>query len=193
MPARHARLRVRVSASKRALSAWEPLLVVGGRAHRTDVSQDLLDDLQIPKIRQGSYFPSFLQPRKRSEQALVSVVQQAYVCGVSTRRVDQLVESLGLRISKSGRWGGRRAASPACPCRPKLGARGGPPRLQCRHYCARQRRCVLRSRCGVRRSLVGRRGHATASRGVRLRAESCACVKAAVGAPTRRNRAPRAS
>jgi putative transposase len=42
-----------------------------------------------------------LQPRKRSEQALVSVVQQAYVCGVSTRRVDQLVESLGLRISKS--------------------------------------------------------------------------------------------
>jgi putative transposase len=45
--------------------------------------------------------PSFLQPRKRSEQALVSVVQQAYVCGVSTRRVDQLVESLGLRISKS--------------------------------------------------------------------------------------------
>src|SRR3954465_3663138 len=55
---------------------------------------------QIPKLRQGSYFPSFLQPRKRSEQALVSVVQQAYVCGVSTRRVDQLVESLGLRISK---------------------------------------------------------------------------------------------
>ncbi len=58
-------------------------------------------ELQIPKIRQGSYFPSFLQPRKRSEQALVSVVQQAYVCGVSTRRVDQLVESLGLRISRS--------------------------------------------------------------------------------------------
>src|SRR3954471_5383247 len=58
-------------------------------------------ELQIPKLRQGSYFPGFLQPRKRSEQALVSVVQQAYVCGVSTRRVDQLVESLGLRISRS--------------------------------------------------------------------------------------------
>ncbi len=58
-------------------------------------------DLQIPKIRQGSYFPSFLEPRRRSEQALLAVVQQAYVCGVSTRRVDQLVESLGLRISKS--------------------------------------------------------------------------------------------
>jgi transposase-like protein len=41
-----------------------------------------------PKLRQGSYFPSLLQPRKRSEQALVSVVQQAYVCGVSTRRVE---------------------------------------------------------------------------------------------------------
>ncbi len=42
-----------------------------------------------------------MEPRERSEQALLAVVQQAYVCGVSTRRVDQLVESLGLRISKS--------------------------------------------------------------------------------------------
>src|SRR5213080_5576563 len=58
-------------------------------------------ELAIPKLRSGSYFPSFLEPRRRSEQALVSVVQQAYVCGVSTRRVDQLVESLGLRISRS--------------------------------------------------------------------------------------------
>jgi transposase-like protein len=58
-------------------------------------------ELQIPKLRRGSYFPSFLEPRRRSEQALLNVVQQAYVCGVSTRRVDQLVESLGLRISKS--------------------------------------------------------------------------------------------
>src|SRR5947209_6703799 len=58
-------------------------------------------ELQIPKLRQGSYLPSFVEPRKRGEQALLSVVQQAYVCGVSTRRVDQLVESLGLRISKS--------------------------------------------------------------------------------------------
>ena len=54
-----------------------------------------------PQARQGSYFPSFLEPRKRSEQALLAVVQQAYVLGVSTRRVDQLVERLGLRISKS--------------------------------------------------------------------------------------------
>ena len=58
-------------------------------------------ELQIPKLRRGSYFPSFREPRRRSEQALLNVVQQAYVCGVSTRRVDQLVESLGLRIPRS--------------------------------------------------------------------------------------------
>ena len=72
----------------------------GYRPRRWDTRAGEIE-LQIPKLRQGSYFPSFLQPRKRSEQALVSVVQQAYVCGVSTRRVDRLVESLGLRISKS--------------------------------------------------------------------------------------------
>src|SRR3954452_18690176 len=47
--------------------------------------------LQIPKLRQGSYFPSILEPRKRREQALVAVGQPAYVCGFSTIRVDQLV------------------------------------------------------------------------------------------------------
>jgi putative transposase len=72
----------------------------GYRARRWDTRAGEIE-LQIPKLRQGSYFPSFLEPRRRSEQALVAVVQQAYVCGVSTRRVDQLVESLGLRISKS--------------------------------------------------------------------------------------------
>ena len=72
----------------------------GYRPRRWDTRAGEIE-LQIPRLRQGSYFPGFLQPRKRSEQALVSVVQQAYVCGVSTRRVDQLVESLGLRISKS--------------------------------------------------------------------------------------------
>jgi putative transposase len=53
-------------------------------------------ELSIPKLRQGSYFPSFLEPRKRSEQALVAVVQEAYVNGVSTRKVDRLVEQLGI-------------------------------------------------------------------------------------------------
>ena len=72
----------------------------GYRPRRWDTRAGEIE-LQIPKIRQGSYFPSFLEPRRRSEQALLAVVQQAYVCGVSTRRVDQLVESLGLRVSKS--------------------------------------------------------------------------------------------
>jgi len=72
----------------------------GYRPRRWDTRAGELE-LQIPKLRQGSYFPSFLEPRKRSEQALLAVVQQAYVLGVSTRRVDQLVERLGLRISKS--------------------------------------------------------------------------------------------
>ena len=54
-------------------------------------------ELAIPKLRTGSYFPSFLEPRRRAEQALVAVVQEAYVNGVSTRKVDRLVEQLGLQ------------------------------------------------------------------------------------------------
>ncbi len=53
-------------------------------------------DLLIPKKRQGSYFPSFLEPRRRSEQAIIAVVLEAYVNGVSTRKVDRLVEQLGI-------------------------------------------------------------------------------------------------
>jgi Transposase, Mutator family len=49
-------------------------------------------ELAIPRLRSGSYFPSFLEPRRRSEKALVAVVQEAYVNGVSTRKVDRLVE-----------------------------------------------------------------------------------------------------
>lgn len=59
-------------------------------------------ELRVPRARDGSFFPSLLEPRKRSEQALVSVVQEAYVQGVSTRRVDELVKALGMNgISKS--------------------------------------------------------------------------------------------
>jgi putative transposase len=53
-------------------------------------------ELLIPRVRQGSYFPSFLEPRRRSEQAIVAVVLEAYVNGVSTRKVDRLVEQLGI-------------------------------------------------------------------------------------------------
>ena len=59
-------------------------------------------NLKIPKLRSGTYFPSFLEPRKMSEKALVAVVQDAYVKGVSTRKVDDLVQALGMSgISKS--------------------------------------------------------------------------------------------
>ena len=106
-------------------------------------------ELAIPKLRQGSYFPSFLEPRRRSEQALVAVVQEAYVNGVSTRKVDRLVEALGLagvskdqvsrlcqvwmsrcRRSASGPW---RAPIPTCGwtprsrrCGPAAGSSTGP-------------------------------------------------------------------
>jgi transposase-like protein len=58
--------------------------------------------LAIPRIRDGSYFPSLLEPRRRAERALLSVIQEAYLNGVSTRRVDDLVRALGIDgISKS--------------------------------------------------------------------------------------------
>ncbi|HET8645781.1 MAG TPA: IS256 family transposase, partial [Vicinamibacteria bacterium] len=59
-------------------------------------------ELRVPRVRDGGFFPSLLEPRKRAERALVAVVQEAYVQGVSTRRVDDLVQALGLHgISKS--------------------------------------------------------------------------------------------
>jgi transposase-like protein len=59
-------------------------------------------DLKIPKLRQGSYFPTFLEPRKTAERALVAVVQEAWIQGVSTRKVDDLVQAMGMSgISKS--------------------------------------------------------------------------------------------
>ena len=58
--------------------------------------------LRIPKLRQGSYFPPFLEARKVSEKALIGVIQEAWIGGVSTRRVDELVQAMGLSgISKS--------------------------------------------------------------------------------------------
>src|SRR5690625_711807 len=59
-------------------------------------------DLRIPKLRKGSYFPCLLEPRRRAEKALVAVLQEAYIHGVSTRKVDELVQALGMTcISKS--------------------------------------------------------------------------------------------
>ena len=59
-------------------------------------------ELQVPKLRQGSYFPTLLEPRRRAERALAAVVMQCYVEGVSTRRVDDVARAMGLEgISKS--------------------------------------------------------------------------------------------
>jgi putative transposase len=59
-------------------------------------------ELRIPKLRKGSYFPAFLEPRRLAEKALTAVVQEAYVHGVSTRSVDDLVKAMGMSgISKS--------------------------------------------------------------------------------------------
>ena len=59
-------------------------------------------ELRIPKLRKGSYFPGFLEPRRMAEKALAAVVQEAYVPGVSTRSVDELVQAMGMSgISKS--------------------------------------------------------------------------------------------
>jgi transposase-like protein len=73
----------------------------GYRPRRWDTRTGTID-LRIPKLREGSYLPAFLEPRRRSEQALFAVIQQAYVEGVSTRRVEDLVQALGCEgISKS--------------------------------------------------------------------------------------------
>ena len=59
-------------------------------------------DLRIPKLRQGSYFPAILEPRRTAEKALIAVIQEAYIQGISTRSVDDLVKAMGMGgISKS--------------------------------------------------------------------------------------------
>ena len=73
----------------------------GHRERRWDTRVGSIQ-LRVPRVRDSSYFPTLLEPRRRAERALVAVVQEAYVQGVSTRRVDELVQALGLSgISKS--------------------------------------------------------------------------------------------
>ena len=73
----------------------------GYRERRWDTRVGTIE-LAIPRVRDGSYFPSLLEPRRRAERALLAVVQEAYVLGVSTRRVEDLVEALGIAsLSKS--------------------------------------------------------------------------------------------
>jgi putative transposase len=73
----------------------------GYRERRWDTRVGTID-LAVPRVRDGSYMPSLLDPRRRTERALLAVIQEAYVSGVSTRRVDDLVRALGIEgISKS--------------------------------------------------------------------------------------------
>jgi transposase-like protein len=67
----------------------------GYRERRWDTRVGTID-LAVPRVRDGSYLPSLLEPRRRTERALLAVVQEAYVAGVSTRRVDALVQALGI-------------------------------------------------------------------------------------------------
>ena len=80
----------------------------GRSGHRNGYRQRSWDtragtvELAVPRVRDSSYFPSLLEPRRRAERALAAVVQEAYVHGVSTRKVDELVKALGMAgISKS--------------------------------------------------------------------------------------------
>ena len=73
----------------------------GYRDRSLDIRLGTLN-LRLPKLRQGSYFPGFLEPRQTSEKALVAMIQEAWIGGVSTRRVNELVQAMGLSgISKS--------------------------------------------------------------------------------------------
>jgi transposase-like protein len=73
----------------------------GYRGRRWDTRVGTIE-LAIPRVRDGSYFPSLLEPRRRTERALLAVVQEAYLGGVSTRRVDELVRALGIEgLSRS--------------------------------------------------------------------------------------------
>ena len=114
-------------------------------------------ELLIPKKRSGSsYFPSFLEPRRRSEQAIVAVVLEAYVNGVSTRKVDRLVEQLGIdgmtkdRVSASaGRWMNRSSGSASGRLRAPTRTCGWTPsRSRCATTAASfPRRSSSRTRC----------------------------------------------
>ncbi len=75
-------------------------------------------ELKIPKLRKGSYFPGFLEPRRMAEKALAAVIQEAYIQGVSTRSVDNPVQAMGMSgISKSQSLPPRRRGSRGCAAR----------------------------------------------------------------------------
>ena len=111
-----------------------------GYRHRQFDTRTGTLDLAIPKLRQGSYFPDWLlERRKRAERALTTVVATCYLLGVSTRRMDKLVETLGItstfevssqRDGQGTRHRGRGVPQPPARCRPLHVRRRGHPGAQ---------------------------------------------------------------
>lgn len=89
-----AEVETQIGAAKGARSALRETHRNGYRERDWDTRAGRIE-LAIPKLRKGSYFPSFLEPRRTAEKALVAVIQEAYVHGVSTRAVDDLVKAMG--------------------------------------------------------------------------------------------------
>lgn len=89
-----AEVEARAGASKGARSPLREVQRNGYRERDWDTRAGRIA-LEIPKLRKGSYFPSFLEPRRTAEKALVAVIQESYVHGVSTRSVDDLVKAMG--------------------------------------------------------------------------------------------------
>lgn len=96
-----AEVSAQIGADRYERTAERTALRNGTRSRAFDTRMGTLE-LQIPKLRTGTYFPTFLEPRRRAEQALVAVIAEAYVQGVSTRKVEALIQTLGIAgISKS--------------------------------------------------------------------------------------------
>ncbi|GIX14741.1 MAG: IS256 family transposase [Paracoccaceae bacterium] len=89
-----AEVEARTGAAKGMRSPLREVQRNGYRARDWDTRAGRIE-LEIPKLRKGSYFPSFLEPRRTAEKALVAVIQEAYVHGISTRSVDDLVKAMG--------------------------------------------------------------------------------------------------
>ena len=89
-----AEVEARTGAAKGARTALREVQRNGYRDRDWDTRAGRIT-LEIPKLRKGSYFPSFLEPRRTAEKALVAVIQEAYIHGVSTRSVDDLVKAMG--------------------------------------------------------------------------------------------------